>query len=144
MPASILQHLLIVGKRHVHRRRQFDFARRPAMLLFEARDGFLDTAEIAAQAARQPVVLAHAVEHGTTDALRGVGLELCAEAGFKAADGVQQAHHAVLHQIVDLDTGRQPGHQVIGDTLDQWREALDQLIFVNLTSSVVHVRKNQA
>ena len=59
-------------------------------------------------------------------------------------DGIQQAHHAVLHQIVDLDTGRQPGHQVIGDTLDQWREALDQLILVNLTSSVIHVRKNQA
>ena len=88
--------------------------------------------------------MASSIRRKSRRRLRGVGLELCAQAGFEAADGVQQAHHAVLHQIVDLDTGRQPGHQVIGDTLDQWREALDQLILVNLTSSVVHVRKNQA
>jgi hypothetical protein len=71
----------------------------------------LDAAHVAAQAARQPVVLAQTVEHGATDALHGVGFELRPKPFLIAAHGIEQAHHAVLDEVVDLDAGRQLGHQ---------------------------------
>jgi hypothetical protein len=93
---------------------------------------------VAPQAARQPVVLAQAVEHGTADPLRRIGFEAGTETGFEAAHGIEQAEHAVLHQIVELHARRQTRQQMAGDTLDQRREALDKLILVELTGGVIH------
>ena len=85
------------------------------------------------------------IKHGATNTLSRISLELRTHAGFETADRVEQAHHAVLHQVVDLDTGRQAGHQMIGDTLYERSEALYQLILVDLASGVIHgLRRNQA
>ena len=78
-----------------------------AVLLFQLMHRRLDAAHVAAQAARQPVVLAQAVEHGAADALHRVGLELGAEPFLVAVDGVEQAHHAVLDDVLHLHAGGQ-------------------------------------
>jgi hypothetical protein len=44
--------------------------------------------------------------------LRAVGF-------FVTADGVEQADHSGLHQIVDFDAGRQFRLHVVGQALDQ-------------------------
>ena len=64
------------------------------------------------------------------DALHRVGLELGAEAFLVAVDGVEQAHHAVLDDVLHLHAGRQLGHEVIGDALDQRRVLDDELFFI--------------
>ncbi len=69
----------------------------------------LDLAHVLAHVARHPVAAAQLVEHGAADALHRIGLELRAMGFFIAADGVQQADHAGLDQVVDLDAGRQLG-----------------------------------
>jgi hypothetical protein len=102
------------------------------------RNGDLDTPRVATQAARQPVVLAQAVEHCTTHTLRRIGFELSPHLRLETANCVKQAEHSVLHQIVHLYARRQTSHQMTGDAPDQRREALDKLILVELTSSVVH------
>ena len=78
------------------------------------------------------------IKHGATHTLGGIGFKLRPHPCLEAIDGIKQTHHAVLDQVFDLDTGRQSGHQVIGDTLYERSEALYQLILVDLTSSVVH------
>ena len=108
------------------------------MFLFESGYGNLDSPTIATQAARQPVVLTQAVKHRTANSLRRIGFELRAHRRLEAADGVEQPEHSILNQIVNLDAGRQASHQMAGDALDQRNEVLDQLIPVELTSSVVH------
>jgi hypothetical protein len=102
------------------------------------RNGNLDPPTVAPQAARQPVVLAQSVEHRTTHALRRVDFELRPHAGLETANRVKQAEHAVLNQIVQLHAGRQASHQMTGDAPDQRSKALDELILVELTSSVIH------
>ena len=108
------------------------------MGMFELGDGRLDPPQLAPQAARQPVVLAQSVEHRAADALRRVGLELRAETFLVAVNRVEQAEHAVLNEIVELDIGRQAGHQVIGDPLHQRHEALNQLFPVRLPGGGIH------
>jgi len=117
---------------------EFGLGRLAAVLLLEAVDRRLDAAHVAAQAARQPVVLAQAVEHGAADALRGVGLELRAEPLFVAPERIEQAHHAVLDQVVHVHAGRQLGHELEGDALDQGSVGLDEVGLVELTVCVVH------
>jgi hypothetical protein len=63
--------------------------------------------------------------------------------GLETANGIEQAEHAVLHQIVDLYARRQTSHQMTGDAPDQRREALDKLILVELTSSVIHAFRRE-
>lgn len=100
MAARVLQHLLVLSERHAQRCGQFLLGRRAPVLLFKLGNGFLDAAEITTQATRQPVVLAQAVEHGAADALCRVSLELRTHPCLETTDRVEQAHHAVLHQIM--------------------------------------------
>ena len=63
----------------------------------------LDSAHLAPEAARQPVVLSQAIQHRAANALRRVGFELCAKSGFKAIHGIEQAEHSVLDDIIHLN-----------------------------------------
>ncbi len=138
MAARLLQHVLVFGQRHAERIGQFALGRRTTVFLLQHVDGRLDAAHVAAQAARQPVVIAQAIEHGTADPLHGIGFELRAQSVLVAADGIEQPHHAVLDEVVDLDTGRQSGHELVGDPLDQRRIGFDQVGLVEITFGVVH------
>ena len=114
------------------------------MALLKLGNGLFNAPEVTAHATRQPVVLAQTVEHRPPDTLRRIGFKLRPHARFEASQGIKQSEHTVLHQILDLNAGRQACHQVIGDPLDEWGKTLHQLIFVDLTSSVVHGRGNHA
>ena len=138
MPARVLEHFLVVAKRHTEAIGKFPFARRTAIFLLESSNGDLDSPKITTQAAWQPVVLAQTIEHRTTHPLRRVGFELSAHSRFETVARVEQTKHSVLYQIVDLNTGWKAGHEMTSDSLHQRREALDQLILVELTSSVIH------
>ena len=114
------------------------------MLLFKLRNRLLDLPKFPAQAARQPVVLAQSIEHGPAHALGGISLELRTHACLEPVDGIKQSDHAVLYQVIDLDTGRKTGHQMIGNALDEWSEPLYQLILFDLTCCVIHIPVGQA
>jgi hypothetical protein len=77
------------------------------VLLLELRNHFFDLPEIAADASRQPVALAKAVEHGAAYALHGVGLELRAFRQLVAPRSIEQPHHSGLDDVVDLHRRRQ-------------------------------------
>jgi hypothetical protein len=78
--ARLPQHVLVVGQRHAEGIGQLGFGGMTAVALFEQMHRRLDASHVPAQAARQPVVLAQAVEHRAADALHRVGLELGAKA----------------------------------------------------------------
>jgi hypothetical protein len=138
VPARVLQDLLVLRERHADLLGQFGFGGLTTEALFQCLHRRFDTAHVAAQAARHPVILSQAVQHGSADALRGVGLELCAQPVLISGNGIEQADHAVLHDIVNLHAGRQLRHQVMGDALDQRRVQLDELCLVRLAFGVVH------
>ena len=79
-----------------------------------------------AGAAAHPIAAAQFIEHGTTNALAGKGLKLHPMAGFVARQGIGQANHAHLDQIVQLHTGRQPGHHVLRNPPHQRGVLADQ------------------
>src|SRR5690554_4504664 len=74
---------------------------------------------LAVHRARRPVETADLIQHGATDPDPGIGAEAGALAGIVLASGFQQADHAGLDQVVDLDRSWQPGGHVVGDALDQ-------------------------
>ncbi|MNE89001.1 hypothetical protein D3C80_1863700 [compost metagenome] len=88
--------------------------------------------------ARCPVPFTYFVKHCPTDTDTGVGLETGTLARVILVADFEQADHAGLDQILDLDTGRQTRQQVIGDTLDQRRVALDQLVLTIARRVAVH------
>ncbi len=58
----------------------------------------------------------------------GIGFELGALAAVKTLDSIHQADQPDLDQIIHLDAGRQPCHQMIGNPFDQRQVLLDQLV----------------
>src|SRR5690606_11408649 len=74
---------------------------------------------------RHPVATADLVDHRAADADRGIGLEGRTLVVLEVTCGVQQAHHAGLHEVVDLDAGRQARGKVVGDASDQFAVAFD-------------------
>ena len=54
-------------------------------------------------------------------------------------DGIEQTEHAVLDDVFDLHTGRQLGHQMIGNALDQRGVLDDELFLVEGTGGGVHL-----
>jgi hypothetical protein len=72
-----------------------------------------------AHAARQPVVGAQLVEHRAANPLAGVGLELSALIFLIAAGSIQQADHAGLDQIVEIDASRHFRHELQAEPAHQ-------------------------
>ena len=83
----------------------------------------LELAALAADAAR-PGVLAQRVDHRAADAPFGEGLELDAAVLVEAVGGVDQADHAVLDQVADVDRVRHRGRHAAGERFDE-RQAGD-------------------
>ena len=57
---------------------------------------------------------AQLVQHGAADAGGGVGLELRVGGFLITTDSIEQADHAGLYEVVELDAGRQAGEQLQG------------------------------
>ncbi len=108
------------------------------MQLFKGMDRSLDAAHFTPQATGQPVILAQAVEHGATDPLHRIGLELCAQTFFVAGYGIQQAKHAILDDVLHLHARRELGHQVVGDSFNQRRVSRNELVLIECSSRVIH------
>lgn len=115
-----LHALRVVQQRLVFIQRQFQllgdlgFGGRAHQALLELLDGLLDLARLGAHAARQPVLAAQLVQHGAADAGGGVGLELRVGGFLITTDSIEQADHAGLYEVVELDAGRQAGEQLQG------------------------------
>ena len=67
-----------------------------------------------ARTLEQPVLAAQLVQHGAADAGGGVGLELRVGGFLITTDSIEQADHAGLYEVVELDAGRQAGEQLQG------------------------------
>ncbi|MNN08301.1 hypothetical protein D3C81_1211530 [compost metagenome] len=97
-----------------------------------------DHAGIAVNRTWCPVPFAYFVKHCPADPDTGVGLETGTLARVVLVGNFEQADHAGLDQVFHLHTGRQTRQQVIGDTFDQRRIALDQLVLTIARSLAVH------
>ena len=86
--------------------------------------GGLELAALAAHAAR-PGVAAQRVDHRAADAALGEGLELDAARFVEAARRVDQAEHAVLHEIAELDRVRHRRGDPPREGLDEWKAGGD-------------------
>jgi len=86
----------------------------------------LELAALAADAAR-PGVLAQRVDHRPADAALGEGLELDPARVVVAVRGVDQADHAVLDEVSQVDGVRHRGGHPARDGLDE-REARDDAV----------------
>ncbi|MCY1433368.1 hypothetical protein D9M71_493950 [compost metagenome] len=105
---------------------------------FNCANGVTDHAGIAVYRTGCPVALADFVEHRPTNADTSVGFETGALARVVLGRYFEQADHAGLDQILDLDAGRQARQQVVGDALDQRCVTLDQLVLRVARSLAVH------
>ncbi len=89
-----------------------------------------DHTRIPVHRSRGPVAFAHLIQHGATNADAGVGFKAGTFAKIEFAGGFEQADHAGLHKIFNLDAGRQASKQVVGDTFDQRGILLNQAILL--------------
>jgi hypothetical protein len=134
------QQRLILDQADLHVLRHFRFLRLAPQLLQQRLHGFLHLAGILADAARQPVAAAQFIQHGAPDALYGIGLELRAMGFLVAVDGVEQAHHAGLDQVVHLHARGQLGLELMRQFLDQRRMLLQDVVLALLSLDVIHAR----
>jgi len=113
------QRLLVVGQGHAQFIGNFRLLGRARQALLQPLDRLLDVFLELARAARHPVAVAQLVEHGAADALAGKGFELHALRRLETRQGLGQANHADLDEVVQLHTGRQFGYQVVRQTVNQ-------------------------
>ena len=134
----VVQHLLVVGQRQAHFAGDVLLGRCVAKPVFQFVDSIFDIAQILAAAARHPVGVAQFVEHRAAYPLRRIGFKLRALAGIEIVGGFHQADHPGLDQVVDVDAGRHPGHEMVGDALDQRRELPDAIFGSNTDIGFIH------
>src|SRR5690606_30269382 len=128
LPArGVLDHGVVLVQRHAHRFGHLLRGRGLAGALLDLAGGGDDVAVAPVHRARHPVAAADLVDHRAADADRGVGLEGRALVGLEIAGRVDQAEHAGLHQVVDLDAGRQARGEVVGDAAHEFAVLLDDL-----------------
>ena len=92
---------------------------RPALASFELGERLLHRPDLGANRAGHPVDAAQLVEDGALDTADGVGLELEATVGLELVDGVDQAEHAVAHEVRVLDVLGKADRDAARDVLDQ-------------------------
>src|SRR5690606_38320367 len=124
---GVFHHAVVLVQRYAHRRGDFLGRGGLAGTLLDLAGGRDDVAVASVHRTRHPVAAADLVDHRAADADRGVGLEGCALVGLEVAGGVDQAEHAGLDQVVDLDAGGQPRGEVMGDAAHQLTVLLDHL-----------------
>ncbi len=81
-----------------------------------------------ADAARHPVLGPQLVEDRAADALGGVALEPGAAGRVEALDRVDEAEDAALHEVGELDVGRQAAAHTLGDGPKQRRVVHHQAV----------------
>ncbi|BCS36094.1 hypothetical protein TBR22_A53310 [Luteitalea sp. TBR-22] len=91
----------------------------------------------AADAAR-PGVAAERVDHGATDPALGKGLEADAATLVIPVHGVDEAEHAVLHEVADVDARRHGGRDATGQGFHE-RPAGDYPTLLVFTKGLQHV-----
>ncbi|MDT4835352.1 hypothetical protein FQZ97_690130 [compost metagenome] len=103
---GVMQQGLVFAQRDVELLRDLGFGGGAHQALLQVLDGLLDLACLGPDAARQPVLAAQLVQHRATDTGRGVRLELGVGGFLVTADGIEQADHAGLYQVVEFYAGR--------------------------------------
>ena len=136
--AAVAQHFLVIDERHFQQFCHFRLRRRVPQALLQDAHRLFDLAHVLAHAARQPVAGAQFVEHGAADTQHGIRLELRAMRLFIAADGVEQADHASLDQVIDLDRRRQFRLHMVRQTLHQRNVLRQQIVLVRFPFDRVH------
>ena len=101
-----------------HARGEIRHGRLGAELLAQLLARRLELAALAANAAR-PGVLAQGVDHRAADAPLGEGLELDPPRFVVAAGGVDEADHAVLDEVLQLDRVRHRRGDAPGERFDE-------------------------
>src|SRR5690606_16867932 len=122
---GVLQHAVVLVERDLEPGGDLLRGGGTAGVLLDTAGGGDHVAVLAMDRARHPVATADLVDHRAADADAGVGLERRALVGLEIATGVDQAKHAGLDQVVDLDAGRQARGEVVGDAAHQLAVALD-------------------
>ena len=87
----------------------------------------VELAALTAHAAR-PRIAAQRVDHRAANAPLGEGLELDAAVLVEAVRGVDQADHAVLHEIADVDRVRHRRRHAAGERFDERQTGDDAAI----------------
>ncbi len=107
-------------------------------LLLQAVHGLFDVLLALARAAAHPVAVAQFVDHRAADALAGEGLELHALRGLVTRDGLGQADHADLDQVVELHARGQLGDHVMRQATDQGAVLAQLVLAVERAFGGVH------
>ena len=128
MAARLDQQFLIVRQRHVQSARKFALGRRATVFVLQLPHRRLDPAHLATRAARQPVGLPQAIQHGAAYPLYTVGFKLGTGNFFIPVKGIEQPDHSVLDQVIHINTGRQLRHQKKGDALYE-RNVMGNMLF---------------
>ena len=89
----------------------------------------VELAPLAANAAR-PGVASQRVDHRAAHAPFGEGLELDAARRVEAVGSVDQAEHAVLDEVADIDRVRHRGRHASSEGLDKRKSGNDATILV--------------
>ena len=89
--------------------------------LLESAYGIFQIRKFVALVTRQDIVFTAAVVDGSGYPESGIGLKVEPRARLVAFHGIEQAHHAVLDQVIELDVRRQTGCNLIGQAANEWR-----------------------
>ena len=97
----------------------------------------LELAALTAHAAR-PRIAAQRIDHRAAHAALGEGLELDAARFVEAAGGVDQAEHAVLHEIAQLDRMRHRRGHAAGQRFDERQAGGDAFTLIVSKGLTLH------
>jgi len=113
----------------------FLFRGLPAEALLDLAVGALELAALLTHGARHPVERSQLVEDRALDPELGVGLELAVLVGIVLLDGIHQADHACIVEVVEVDVRGQPDGDPVDDVTDQ-RCVLEDDLFLEFRSDL--------
>ena len=99
----------------------------------------IQLATLATNAAR-PGVAAQRVDHGATNASFGECLEFDPTIGIEAVRSVDEAEHAVLHEIADVDRVGHRRRHASRESFDKWQSGDDAAILAGGNRLHTHLR----
>ena len=102
--------------------------RLPPQLLAQGFGRLVQLTLVRTDGTRETIGTAQLVEHGAADAADGVGLELDAEGGVEASDGLDQADGAGRDHVVVVHDRRRDDGEASENVLDERRVLQDQRV----------------
>ena len=109
----------------------------PTQAVLDSLDGFGNAAGVPVDGSRYPVTFANFIYHGSANPDPGVCLKGSPLVGTVSLCSFQQANHACLHKVIQLDRCRQPRHEVKRYFFDQRGLLLNELGRSSCTRPVV-------